>query len=181
MDRPIIDTIFMSCSDNKNGLVTLTQTHSTQTIPPLSHIEPYLVSVLQQLPALVAVIDGNGRVIFHSQQFTELEQVSSNVDDIHVLDDLFPITLRSHVHQFLLANNPTMNFWDMAVSHKNGELNVYQMRKLELPSNAASPAWLLWGANITQSVEFENVLRDHKSQIAYLTYHDPLTGLANRT
>ncbi len=139
----------------------------------------YLAILLQHVPVLASVVNDKGEVLFASRYHTLLAGVADNPANIRLEADLYPAFVQVRLNS-LNAEIEGEQLWELSAKHKDGSLHHYQMRRFAMKSGAERVSYTV-GVDVTENKIAENTLRDHKSHINYVTFHDPLTGLANRS
>ncbi|WP_052691800.1 putative bifunctional diguanylate cyclase/phosphodiesterase [Teredinibacter purpureus] len=151
----------------------------------------YLGILLERIPALVSLVADDGRVLFASRQHTFLAGVADHLVNIEQEADLYPALIWDRVYG--LKQQPVdlenEQVWELSVKHKDGSLHQYQMRRFIVESQSAdsheshSAIALTYtiGVDITEHRTEDPSVRDQSAHINYVTFHDPLTGLANRS
>lgn len=150
----------------------------------------YLGLLLQHIPVLVSVVTPDGEVLFASKHHTLLAGVADDTASMLIESDLYPPFVQQRLDQ-LAGDFGAEKLWELSTKHKDGSLHHYQMRRLRIARDRAFPGdyhsdlqgEVLYtiGVDITENRMAEHVLRDHKSHLNYAIFHDPLTGLANRS
>ncbi|SMF20599.1 diguanylate cyclase (GGDEF) domain-containing protein [Alteromonadaceae bacterium Bs31] len=146
----------------------------------------YLAVLLQHVPVLASVVDSSGEVLFASRFHTLLAGVADNLTNIHQEADLYPAFVQERLASLKqkAMENGSEQYWELSAKHKDGSLHHYQMRRIVMnadPNSGSKAVAYTIGVDVTENKLAESALRDHKSQINYVTFHDPLTGLANRS
>jgi len=153
----------------------------------------YLNALLDKANSLVSGIDfEKNRIIFASQLYTELAGVSDDLSKFEQERDLYPDMLHARLddlnEQFVYEryHERGVQEWEFNIKHKDGALHLYQMRRftVDLPCKSRSGSRkvvITIGSDVTDHKIAETALRDQKSRINYMAFHDPLTGLANRS
>ena len=143
---------------------------------------PYLLLVMEHVPALMTAVDKNGGILFASQHHSLLAGVDDDVSAITDCLALFPLQVHERVEALIKPGGSSERKpWEINVKHKDGSNHVYLMQSFVLSSGNTGDICFTLGIDKTNHDLMEQALRDHKSQIAYITFHDPLTGLANRS
>ena len=145
----------------------------------------FVAGLLANVPALISAINVHGDVIFASPHHLALSGVPDSLDLIINERDLFPSFVADRfppsLHESVLSKELTT--WELSVQHKNGIVFVYEVQHRIIHDNVRNEDIVLTiGVDVTGLREDDNAaLQDHKSQLNYLSFHDPLTGLANRS
>jgi diguanylate cyclase (GGDEF)-like protein/PAS domain S-box-containing protein len=137
--------------------------------------------LLEQMPALIAVADPRGQLLMASAQHAELEGVPSNSEHWQKLADVYPASFQNELESLLGGDNEAPEWLEFKAKHRDGSFHVYQIKFLRQLTAAGDVLYFVFGSDITAHKQIENSLRDHKSRLDYMVYHDNLTGLANRT
>lgn len=145
----------------------------------------FVAGLLASVPALISAVNAKGEVIFASPHHLALTGVPDQLDKIKTEKELFPEFVNNRfppsLSQAVIHHN--LNGWELSVQHKNGSVFVYDMRH-RLIKDARTNEFIVLtiGIDVTSAREGDRTaLREHKSQLNYLSFHDPLTGLANRS
>lgn len=141
-----------------------------------------VTELLNQLPALFSVVDGEGNILMVSEHHTRLMGTPAQLSDITRRDHLFPAVVGNRVQAapLLTKAGTTEGRWELALSHKDGSEHVYRMTKVQLTGSYGTVECLT-GIDITDSKQAEDSFRSQKQHMDYVAYHDSLTGLANRS
>ncbi len=145
-----------------------------------SEATKYLTLLLSHIPSLIYVIDDQGKVLFYSDHFKKFHNV---VDEPQVETDLFPLVIHDRLKRLqVFENAQTEDYaWELSIKHFDGSQHVYEMQRMPFITDKGKSVNFTLGADITDHKLAERHLRDYKSQINYLAFHDPLTGLPNRS
>ncbi|HEY6529749.1 MAG TPA: EAL domain-containing protein [Cellvibrionaceae bacterium] len=137
--------------------------------------------LLEQMPALIAVADTAGNLLMASAQHGELEGVAGSSEHWLKLADVYPANFQNDLETLQESTHETPEWLEFKAKHKDGSFHVYQMKYIQHRTDDAQALCFVFGTDITAHKQIENSLRDHKSRLDYMVYHDNLTGLANRT
>lgn len=137
--------------------------------------------LLEQMPALIAVADERGNLLMASAQHAELEGVAGHSEHWLKLADVYPANFQNDLDSLLKGDHAAPEWLEFKAKHKDGSFHVYQIKYLQHRTESADVLFFIFGTDITAHKQIENSLRDHKSRLDYMVYHDNLTGLANRT
>lgn len=154
----------------------------------------YFGLLMERVQALVSVVTPAGEVLFASRHHCQLAGVSSDVQDLREVRDLYPAVVHQRLES-VVGESTAEKDWDLSLNHKDGSLHHYHMWSLRIlpaqqyafaggafaPVESATEVIYTVGIDVTESQLAENVLREHKSHLNYAIFHDPLTGLANRS
>ena len=154
----------------------------------------FLDVLLQNSNALISGIDFiSSRVVFACQLFTKLAGVADEISQVDQEADLYPKALHARLsdlnEQFVYEkyHESGVQEWEFSIKHKDGSLHLYAMRRFIFNAfgggDGADPCKVVitFGNDITDHKLAESALLDQKSRINYMSFHDPLTGLANRS
>jgi len=156
----------------------------------------YLDMLLEYIPVLASVVSMKGAVLFASRHHTLLAGVADNLASIQTEADLYPAIVQQRVAALWQSSIDvdSEQLWELSAKHKDGSLHHYHMRRFYLQASAVlsegggledstKEATVVYtiGVDVTDHKNAESSLRDHKTHINYVTFHDPLTGLANRS
>jgi diguanylate cyclase (GGDEF)-like protein/PAS domain S-box-containing protein len=139
-------------------------------------------ALLDQLPALFSVVDSDGKILMASNLHTRLFGTPDDISEMTQWDHLFPAIVGDRIKSAPLIANPDDrgSLWELNLRHKDGSEHVYRMTKIRVPGRDGTVECLT-GVDITDSKQTEDNLRDQQRHMDYVAYHDPLTGLANRS
>ncbi|MEY4588898.1 MAG: hypothetical protein RL497_974, partial [Pseudomonadota bacterium] len=137
--------------------------------------------LLEQMPALIAVANATGALLIASAQHAELEGVAGNSTHWQKLADVYPANFQDNLEALLRGDTQMPEWLEFKAKHKDGSFHVYQIKSHQHTTAAAEVLNFVFGTDITAHKQIENSLRDHKSRLDHMVYHDNLTGLANRT
>lgn len=155
----------------------------------------YMGLLLEHIPVLVSAIAADGSVVFASRHHSLLAGVPAEIHNAQTEPDLYPAFVQTRLAELQDQdlNGDGEQVWELSAKHKDGTMHLYRMRRVfishysdgraELSSASACINCVTFtiGIDVTEHKEAENALRDHQSHINYVTFHDPLTGLANRS
>ncbi|VUD53108.1 putative signaling protein [Thalassocella blandensis] len=140
----------------------------------------YLALLLENVSSLIYAVDAAGNVIFASSHFAKFNAADREI--IHETD-LFPSMLHDRIERirdFCAVQSDTYS-WELSIKHHDGSQHVYEMQRIPLIDKAGQVMTFSIGRDITDHKLAERHLRDYKTQINYLAFHDALTGLPNRS
>jgi diguanylate cyclase (GGDEF)-like protein len=144
-----------------------------------------LLAFVSDLPVLASIVDQDGNVIFASPGHTNLVGVPDTRDAIEIADDLFPdfVNDRFSDSWYELAFSEQLQHWDLSITNRQGHTHTFEVRHYEIERYKDSQRYLLTIASEALSEELvnERVLKAQKQQLNYASFHDPITGLANRS
>ena len=143
-------------------------------------LSPYFMLMLERLPVIAFAVDRNDNLVFASKHFSQFAGIPDSLEGILNPVELFPLPLRGRVQKLLRQSRKEALNWEISINHKDGSKHTYEMQNFPL-GTAQKGIFLTLGARSEKEVSVNNAMRDHHSQIAYMTFHDPLTGLANRS
>ena len=141
-----------------------------------------LAGLLMELPVFVCVLNSDGDIEYVNNRFDVFEGVSRDYRYRNDLASLFPAGYEEHIvglhaeDDFEAAKGVDLNF-----RHKDHTTHNYHVVKLRHRIETGEIWYLIVGVDVTAHRQAEHSLRDHKSRLDYMVYHDPLTGLANRS
>ncbi|BCD99277.1 putative bifunctional diguanylate cyclase/phosphodiesterase [Marinagarivorans cellulosilyticus] len=141
-----------------------------------------LAGLLMELPVFVCVLNSQGDIEYVNNRFDVFEGVSRDYRYRNDLVSLFPAGYEEHIaglhaeDDFEAAKGVDLNF-----RHKDHTTHNYHVVKLRHRIDTGEIWYLIVGVDVTAHRQAEHSLRDHKSRLDYMVYHDPLTGLANRS
>lgn len=153
----------------------------------------YLGMLLEHSPVLASAVNCNGDVLFASVQYTLLAGVADKQEELSTEQNLYPPALWDKVKHFNCGSSETSNdqFHEISILHKDGVLHHYQIRRFLLgngdgdinPSTFNDYKGIIYtiGIDVTDTKIAERALQDKKTHAYNLSFHDPLTGLANRS
>lgn len=148
-------------------------------------ILPVLSLVMARSTTLLSIVDEDGKVVLANAQHVKLSGVSANLDDITRAEHVFPpfVADRFSSAWYEVAFNGELSKWDLSVKHKDDEVFLYEIEHSVVDSQKDNKRFLITvGVDVTASRKQEEAeLLEQKIQLNYLNFHDPLTGLANRS
>lgn len=147
------------------------------------HADEYLKMILEHVPVLVSAVDMSGQVLFASRHHQLLIGVSNDLQKIKKEKDLYPPLVQKRVMGLSKQNKNSEEAtadWELSAKHKDGSMHQYHMRRMVVERLDSKIIYTI-GTDVTDFKLAETALRDHKSRIDYMAFHDPITGLANRS
>ncbi|WP_370979766.1 putative bifunctional diguanylate cyclase/phosphodiesterase [Agaribacterium sp. ZY112] len=145
----------------------------------------FLAGLLSHLPSLVSAVDVNGRVLFASPHHLSLKGVANELDDIHFAHQLFPefVSRRFRPSLVTAVLDKQLEHWELSVQNKQGEKKLYSItHKVMLDEQSGQTLIFTIGVETGISdLATETTLKEQQAQLSYLSYHDRLTGLPNRS
>jgi len=145
----------------------------------------YLGMLLEYVPVLASVVAADGEVLFASRHHSLLAGVAESLVHVKKEGELYPAFVEDRLASLrsTVQEPGTERVWELSAKHKDGSLHHYQMRRFVLAGKGVARENVVYtiGVDITDHKLAESKLRDHQSHINYVTFHDPLTGLANRS
>ena len=168
-----------SAPDIDDRVATLINEHLAQFNGDLKGC---LRDVLQHVPALLAVTGADNRVVFSSEHFSRLAGVPLSFAQRCSLHDLFPKDIHVRIDDFYRrVHAGDLDKWEITVKHRDDTQHTYQLYSRTIAAGNDEHNVLTLGVDVTAERHVDQALREYKSQIAYMTFHDPLTGLPNRS
>lgn len=167
---------------------------SCQVAVTTADIRTYFGLLLEHIPVLASVVTPTGDVLFASRHHALLFDVSNNINELTEESELYPASARARLQQ-LQSTSAVECEWELTAKHKDGSTHLYKMRRTRIACHRLLPGYAgepeiqassddviyTVGVDITEDELAESVLRDHKSHLNFAIFHDPLTGLANRS
>lgn len=145
----------------------------------------FFAGLIANVPALVSAVSADGRIIFASPHHLALSGVADSLNDLETESDLFPSFVASRFPPSLTSAVLEQNLrnWELSIQHKNGRVFVYDMQHRIIENALTGEKVVLTiGVDVSGATEgHDTALQEHKRQLNYLSFHDPLTGLANRS
>ena len=175
--KSFVDSIAESDSMAQSG--SIAQSEST--------MGQMLTLLLEHVGSLICVFNKRHEVLYASTQHFELHgvtQESAGPAEKSYVFSYFPPVVHDRLKLVLEDLNrgaESLGRWEMTVKHKNGTPLSYLVKTFKIRSQKYDDCWIFIGNLKIESPDIEKTLRDHQSQLTYLTFHDPLTGLANRS
>ncbi len=160
--------------------------HLSQQVESLlaghDYADEYLKMILEHVPVLVSAVDSSGKILFASHHHRQLIGVSDNLDTIKEEKDLYPPFVQKRVMGLAKGEKAGLvsEAWELSAKHKDGSMHQYHMKRMEVEKEGRPIVYTI-GTDVTDFKLAETALREHKSRIDYMAFHDPLTGLANRS
>lgn len=144
-----------------------------------------LLALVSELPLLVSIVDEQGAVVFASPRHNDLSGVSTQRAHLHSADDLFPafVNERFPGSWVDLALKGDLSEWDLSVPDHEGNVFVYKVKHYTIAKKKDKRPYLLTIGAEASSAELvnERLVKAQKQQLNFLSFHDPITGLANRS
>ena len=144
----------------------------------------FFAGLIVNVPSLVSAVTSAGEVLFCSPHHLALSGVASELSGLTHIDQLFPAFVQKRFPPSLLnvILEKELRQWELTVQHKNGRTFRYDMRhRVVFDERRQEKIVLTIGVDVTESFVDDALLREQKSRLNYLSFHDPLTGLANRS
>jgi diguanylate cyclase (GGDEF)-like protein/PAS domain S-box-containing protein len=155
--------------------------HNAQT---LWANETYLNAILRFSPTLISVKDLEGKVLLASDQFQRMAGLhESNFIGKNVFD-VYPSELAQRIWDTDLATQTLEQTHEveLALPHSDGTTHTYLIVKFPLRDKANQVFGVCTiGTDISDRKIAENELREQQSRLDYMTFHDSLTALPNRS
>ena len=124
-------------------------------------------------------------LFFVSPQHTKLAGVTSDFKEIKKSEQLFPPFVSERFSSTWLSAvfDDDLDQWDLSVKHKNDNVYLYEIEHIVLDIAADEKRFVITlGVDVTTERKQRDIdLQEQKSQLNYINFHDPLTGLANRS
>jgi len=149
-------------------------------------VSPLLSQIIARSPTLISVVAADtGKVLLANPQHSKMSGVSENYAQIKTANQLFPPFVKDRFSKPWLnaALDGDAEIWDLSVKHKDGQVYLYEIEHLVVTAKNGKDRYVVTvGIDVTASrQQREHELLEQKSQLNYLSFHDPLTGLANRS
>jgi len=141
-----------------------------------------LTDLLTDLPVFVCVLNAEGGIEYLNRRFDLFDDLANdykcqtNLAKVFSPDDAKRINELVAADEYERANGVELNF-----CHKDRSVHHYHIVKLARKTPSGEAWHIIVGVDVTAHRQAEHSLRDHKSRLDYMVYHDPLTGLANRS
>ncbi len=139
----------------------------------------HLMMMLEHLPVIAFAVNVKNELIFASKHFVKFMGVPDSLESVTDPKSLFPPVIRNRIETILKEFRSESMKWEISINHKDGTRQTYAMQSFKI--NNGEPVILTLGATSSCDLSIDEALRDQQSQIAYMAFHDPLTGLANRS
>jgi diguanylate cyclase (GGDEF)-like protein len=141
-----------------------------------------LALLLEKVPQLVSLVCADGGVIFASRYYHLLQSVSSEASNFAIETDLYPSNVHQQLNE-LKQHDATLRTqeWTLNTKHKDGTTQVYEMTRRRVEGVDGRVLVFSLGVNVTDHGLAETYLAENLSALKYLSFRDPLTGLANRS
>ena len=149
-----------------------------------TRIAPLLAILKTNLPALVSLVKIDGTVLYACDHFTLLMGVADDVSQIKNETQLYPPFVVRRVEEMISedSKHQAVNEWELSIKHKDGKLHLYELKRyLIKDEDPKQSAVCTIGIDVTDHRLSEEALKDQKSHINYMAFHDSLTGLPNRS
>ncbi|WP_096087384.1 putative bifunctional diguanylate cyclase/phosphodiesterase [Agaribacterium haliotis] len=145
----------------------------------------YLAGLLNSVPALISAVDENGLVLFASPEHLELKDVAESLDDVHFVHHLFPAFVSKRFKPSLVKAvlEGGLEHWEMSAYNKQGRPVLYSISH-KVVRDEHSGQQLIFTVGVQSKaadLATATVLKEQQDKLSYLSYHDELTGLANRS
>jgi diguanylate cyclase (GGDEF)-like protein len=147
-----------------------------------ANLAEMLTGLLTDLPVFVVVIGANGNIEYVNRRFEIFEWSKLDFHDHNDLSRLFPAAYGEPIGSLVAVDEfEDAEGLDLTLKHKDQSFHNYHVVKLRRKISNGDIWHLIVGLDVTAHRRAEHSLRDHKSRLDYMVYHDPLTGLANRS
>ncbi len=176
------------------SIISAMKSHCSEELTTL------LAGLLIDLPVFICAINQKGVIEYLNKRIELFHGVHLEVEEINArqspLDErdldansatalfkfIFPAEHLERIHTLVAIDeyDPEAGL-DLNIRHKDLSLHSYRIVKLNRILANQQEWTLLVGTDVTAHKHAEHSLRDHKSRLDYMIYHDPLTGLANRS
>lgn len=148
-------------------------------------VVPALSFMLARAVSLLSVARESGELIFASPQHTKLSGVESDFNALTRAEHLFPPYVADRFSSPWLEAvlKGELSNWDLSIKHKNDQVFLYEIEHQVIHSKSSGERFVVTvGVDVTAIRKQREIeLQEQKSQLNYLSFHDPLTGLANRS
>lgn len=141
-----------------------------------------LTDLLTDLPVFVCVLNAQGGIEYLNRRFDLFDDLSNDYKYQTDLAKVFSDEDAKRINDLVAAEEYERAAGiELNFRHKDRSIHHYHIVKL-LRKPSEGDAWhIIVGVDVTAHRQAEHSLRDHKSRLDYMVYHDPLTGLANRS
>ena len=180
------------------GVVGASATSPVNPAVGATDLAALLAELLTDLPVFVCVLNANNGVVYMNNRVASFEGVHLNPlafnvavsrnrqppsdNAIEIFEDIFPRGFSERIHALEAVDKyEAAPGIDLTIRHKDRSNHAYHIIKLRREVEPSTYWTLLIGVDVTAHKLAENSLKDHKSRLDYMVYHDPLTGLANRS
>jgi len=146
--------------------------------------ETYLNAILRYSPALIAVKDLNGNVVMASEQYKNLAGIGEAPLVGRKAQDIYPEQLLESLKRLERAALSKGRSYDIEVElpHSDGSVHSYLVVKFPLSDHRDETFGVCTiCTDVTDRKLAETALREQQSQLNYMSFHDALTALPNRT
>lgn len=141
-----------------------------------------LTGLLTDLPMFVCVLNQNNSLEYANSRFAYFDGVNAAYKHQKNFDALFPVGVSDQINDLLACDDyEQAEGIDLHIRHKTKVMHTYHVAKLRRFLTDEEPWHIIVGVDVTAHYKAEHSLLDHKSRLDYMVYHDPLTGLPNRS
>ena len=145
--------------------------------------QSYLNAILRNAPVLISVKDTQGRILLASDRCADIASIA----EIGIRgNSLYDYRGSDKAEKIISADQRALESGEivelqMELDHKDGSKHSYWVTKFPLADRKGNPIGVgTIAADISDRLRTERDLRQKESRLAYLSFHDELTGLPNR-
>lgn len=141
-----------------------------------------LTDLLTDLPVFVCVLNAQGGIEYLNRRFDLFDDVANDYKCQTDLAKVFAPDEAKRINDLVAADEyERATGIELNFRHKDRSAHHYHIVKLARKTSNGDAWHVIVGVDVTAHRQAEHSLRDHKSRLDYMVYHDPLTGLANRS
>ena len=174
-----------SYQNNTERNIAETARHICENLAELHSHSPVAAASLRQLdhilvhlPTFVCVTDTQDNLLYICPRLKSMKGVPEDTSQLKTGQALLPDIISGPIADLNLYK--AANASDYVFAHKDGSSRVYQVSQSVIELDDRQYVYTV-GLDVTEQRSAENALSDQKSRLKYMAFHDPLTGLANRS